>query len=306
MIAGPVSERPFFSHYHEAPGTPQKSVVDRIAYLAKALFWTLEMFIDPVVDFFTQGLSDCLALETLRHGTRLDHYISIRINGLDPKYGGGKGGATKGYAVVNESNSKIFTTNSLGKCHVSKDNLHPQNFYLNMLNRHVFSRLYVGVSSFTLVGTKPGALYATARAIVAILGVIFVPTVKVRFSSERLQVGKGSRFQEDENSLGMALTTAQKIGPENIGLRGVLNEGCKGDVWARMRANPRKVAWGAIKLINPIGILMLTMVGLYFLANGNSKARELDFEPGHWSDGMGNVHLGLLAEEGRGFYDPLT
>lgn len=52
------------------------------------VYWLTTAILNPIVDFFTQGLADFLCLETLRHGTSWHKYLNIRVFGANPAQGG--------------------------------------------------------------------------------------------------------------------------------------------------------------------------------------------------------------------------
>lgn len=246
---------------------------EKVWRVAQATFFTIEIFFDPVVDFFTQGLSDFLGLETLRHGTSIQNYISIRLNGADPTFGGKDKGVIEGlegigvglsgqYKEVNPRNK------AKGYFFVAKDSEAYVSFFgtfgSQLFNRCISSRAYCGMSAMaTVSGTRIHKILL--KIVIVAFNVIFVPTVKFRFLLEDIP----GRFENDPDNAcdrdhrkGLAYMTKIPISTDHIGLKGVLKQGLRGDIWARMKAHPVKVCWGLVKLINPIGIVILLALGI--------------------------------------------
>ena len=251
-----------FSNYNNVP-CQNRNVNEKVWRIAKAVFLTIEIFFDPIVDFFTQGLSDFLALETLRHGTSLQNYISIRLNGPDPKRGGGNSGASKG------ADSEHFIKESKGYFFLSKDSEsyleELGSFRAQLYNRCLPSRMYCGLSASTTISGK-GFPKKLLQISIIVFNVLFVPTLKFRFLPEDIS---GKFINDPDNRCilnpgkGLAYRTTQSIGTDHIGLKGILTQGLKGNLFGRMKAHPGKVCWGLVKLINPVGITILFALGTY-------------------------------------------
>jgi hypothetical protein len=248
----------------------QKSTTkNKIVYVTRAVFWTLAIVFNPVVDFFTQGLSDFLALETLRHGTSYQNYINIRIKGLDPAYSyKGIGASFDNHTHNNEG--FVFVSKDSEACGFSADG----KIFPEFFNRIVTGRLYCLLSATKTFKNK-GIIFLIPRILVVILSVLFVPTIKFRYTLE--EINKLNFKNDSENACmederkGMAYYTDQKIDTSHIGIRGILVSGFQGDVWARMKAHPVKSTWGLVKLINPIGIVILLGVGVALAVKSSKK-----------------------------------
>lgn len=236
---------------------------EKVWRVAQAIFITIEIFFDPFIDFFTQGLSDFLGLETLRHGTSIQNYISIRLNGPDPSLGAGDTGATIGWG------EESYIAGAKGHFFVTKDSeayIKPLGTLGSQLfNHYISSRLYCGLSAKTTI-SGTGFHKTLLRILIMAFNVIFVPTLKFRFLPEDIP----GKFENDPDNKctkysnkGLAYRTKQLISTDHIGLKGILTQGLQGNIWARMKAHPVKTCWGLVKLINPIGIVILLTLGTY-------------------------------------------
>ncbi|MBA3957129.1 MAG: hypothetical protein H0X51_01865 [Parachlamydiaceae bacterium] len=250
------------THNHNHPtilGSQQISTTgcQKVQNAVLAVFWTLAIVVDPVIDFFTQGISDFLALDTLRHGTNFSSYINIRVVGPEPSRGGGEVGAS----MIAPSAIK----NSKGYFHVSPDSTAqvPGSKYGGIIITRFFaSRLYCGISAASTIKGK-GMLRMAWRIVVVVLSILIIPTIKFRFRPEDVELKANTGiFEDDPDSTGTAYRTKHIIGMTHIGLKGIVTQGFDGDVFARMRAHPIKVTWGLAKLINPIGIPILIALGV--------------------------------------------
>ncbi len=249
---------------HQNNTAPQ-STDEKIKYIAKAIFLTIGMIFDPLLDFFIkQPLADLLALETLRHGTSYQNYINIRINGPDPTLGGGNMGACEGI------NDEKYKERSKGYFHVSKDSEAYFSFFGSLWTqifvRLIPSRMYCALSSLNTVRGN-GFVKTVLKVVIVALNILLVPTIKFRFKTEDLKNFENDPDNADpkDRTQGTAYRTTERIGIEHIGFRGILSQGFDGDVGKRMKAHPGKVAWGLVGLIHPIGLLILASVGVYFL-----------------------------------------
>lgn len=241
----------------------KRNLCEKVWRVAQVIFLAIEIFFDPVINFFTQGLSDFLGLETLRHGTSIQNYISIRLNGADPMLGGSDIGATIGFG------EKRYKKGAKGYFFVTKDS----EAYVKALgtlasqlfNRCISSRIYCGLSAKTTI-SGTGFHKTLLRILIIAFNVIFVPTLKFRFLPEdipgRFENDPDNRCIKDPNK-GLAYRTKQLISTDHIGLKGILTQGLQGNIWARMKAHPIKICWGLVKLINPIGIVILLTLGAY-------------------------------------------
>ena len=241
----------------------QKSLAQKVWAVVEGIFWTIAILFDPITDFFTQALSDFLGLETLRHGTSIQNYISIRINGADPTKGGNPTGASSGCG------DDGYIEKSKNYFYVTKDSESYTSFFgtigSHVYNRWISSRLYCGVSASTTISGK-GVHKTLLRIPIVAFNILVTPTVKFRFSSADIS----DIFENDPDNAceihenrGVAYRTKQAISTDHIGLKGVLTQGLKDGIGKRMKAHPGKVTWGLVKLINPIGIPILLGLGTY-------------------------------------------
>lgn len=262
----------------------QESLRIRILNIVKKFLWALAIIFNPIVDFFTQGLSDFLGLKTLRHGTTLNNYLNIRVHGADPNFSGR--GASKIMTEKRKEKYKDgldlmdYPKHVQGYFHVLNDS-DSVRLPVKFLIRNVYARFYCGISSAYASDWKG---FNFLKVITVPLSVLFVPTVKFRFKPEDISTTfeadtdhgyaakRGAPLMdmippkgEEERYCNLAYRTKKKIGTEHIGLRGILTQGLDGHIWARMKANPGKTIWGLIKLINPIGLLLLVFVGMYYI-----------------------------------------
>lgn len=118
-------------------------------------------------------------------------------------------------------------------------------------------------------------LFLLPRILIVVLSILIVPTVKCRYTLEEInKLGFENDFESkctNDNKKGMAYQTKFPIDTNHIGLKGILKQGLKGNVGARMKAHPVKSAWGLVKLINPIGVFILLGVGAALIVK-NKKA----------------------------------
>jgi hypothetical protein len=247
------------------PLSQTRDLREKVWRVAQVIFLTIEIFFDPIIDFFTQGLSDFLGLETLRHGTSIQNYISIRLNGADPMFGGGATGAVTGFGKESlraEARGNFFVTKDSEAYVKPYGTLGSQIF-----NRCISSRFYCGLSAKTTI-SGTGFHKTLLRVLIITFNVMFVPTVKFRFILEdilgRFENDPDNKCSEDPNK-GLAYRTKHLISTDYIGLKGIVTQGLQGNIWSRMKAHPIKVCWGLVKLINPIGIVMLLALGTYLL-----------------------------------------
>lgn len=197
------------------------------------------------------------------------------MNGADPSLGG-TGASLEG----NPDGSSIEL--SKNRTYVAKDNeayVHLLGPTVSQIFNRIFSaRLYCAMSSITsFCGTTQQnrclrILNVFLNIIVVTLSVLLVPTVNFRFKPEDVTSPKFKNDEEggpraDISEEGLAYYTCEKMGPENIGLRGVINNGLSGDIGKRMSVKPAKTVWGLVKLINPIGIMILAVVGVMIAKN---------------------------------------
>jgi len=96
----------------------------------------------------------------------------------------------------------------------------------------------------------------------------FAPTVKLRFRPEDVM----KSFQHDPLLPGRAVFTKQPISTDHLGLTGIFEQASDGNIGKRMRENPSQTLWGAVRLINPIGLPLLAAFGVYYLYKKQASA----------------------------------
>lgn len=256
----------------------------RIWDVVSDAFWTLAIVFDPVLDFFTQALSDAIGLETFRHGTNYSNYLGIRCCGANPEKGGtGAAAAAKASKKISEDR---YVERSQNLFHFASDNQAnmsdkdvaewvPRKALAVFITRVASARFYIllnAMNSFRENKYVP----TSVRIAQAVAQAFFIPTVKIRMTSKErddlINLSKknfqGIVFEQDPDSCKgdtlLGYRTNLRIGADHIGFRGLIQQGVKGNVFNRIKAYPVKAAWGCIKLINPIGIALLAGFGMYY------------------------------------------
>ncbi len=259
------------------------------------IFWGMSGALTFPLNLVCQGLADFLGLETLRHGTSWANYVSIRAEGVEPKYGGGERGATFGHMtaaslVGMEEEQRKWMSHSKGRffayldsnagCdteYVDKDGGKKMVRFSSC--EKVYYKFHVRLSPHTY-GFGSGAACALARSedegVAAKVwrfscGIVnfFSPTIKLRFCPNEVE----THFTKDYELPGRAVFTTQTIYTDHLGLAGIFKQAVKGDIWGRMQANPLKTLWGLVFLINPLGILLLVAFGIYYRAHTKTSVR---------------------------------
>jgi len=266
-------------HFLPATATWQK-----VQELAKRVFLVLAIATAIPFGFFSQGLSDFLGLQTLRHGTSWPNYFKIHLEGPNPAYGGGVRGATFGHKMakvapaaaqdryIAHSNRKFFAyldstvgtdtpfISSTGEPRLAVFKWYHRLYY--QLHIRVAPHSY-GFGAGSACAAPP---HMDGRIIVAwrfFCGVcsFFSPPVKLRYRPEDIY----RDFQSDPKLAGTAVYTLTRISTDHLGLTGIFKQAADGKMWQRMQARPGKTLWGAIRLINPIGVGLLASFGVYYL-----------------------------------------
>lgn len=216
------------------------------------------------------GISNFLALETLKHGTGPIGYIGINIFGADPGWGGSDIGSSAG------SGDKYYVFNSKNYFHVFKDSKFsiPRGFFdqipFNLVKpvyeelvKPLLPRMHAilsGMGTFNFFGR--GSLMTGPINVVGGLAGFLTPTVKFRFTSEEVKLCEepdfdkaalekyekcleATFFENDPDYHGMAYRTRKAISASRLGITGSLLYGINSDMFPRMMANPLKVVFGA-------------------------------------------------------------
>lgn len=242
------------------------------------MFWILEIPFDPIVSLFTQSMADFLCLETLKHGTSLKNYLNIRVHGADPKCGGLPGGSsclsnvkyldsTKGYFYVFKDSGVIKLEFPPIQMQIDGNKTVLNSYRRSVCKDESWITPYLSIPFSTrLHAVMSGACIekSTIMAVGHVILSFFTPTINFRFIPEKLNLlryenvkairnyqlaGQQGRFLEDEDYGGMAWKTKKVIKVKHMGFQGVLTQGFKGDILQRMKNNPRKCLFGAIRLI---------------------------------------------------------
>lgn len=270
---------------------------DSFSVHAEKAFWLAGSLIDPITDFFTQGLADFLCLDTLRHGTSWRKYLNIRVYGADPN----QGGVSAAKLLSEAENTDAYVNNSKGFFCVFRDNVGKNNAGRNVdvfkrfdaYNRNDLGMGVVREGEPELCQKIKGELFVrfgprfyaweagcaesdspccrTAAKIASGIFNIFAPTVKFYFKPEDVS----KKFEDDPLMIGSAIRTKEPIGTDHLGLRGIFVQGCDGNVCKRISAHPGKALWGLIRLINPIGILLLLALGLYLIFRSTPQRAQI-------------------------------
>lgn len=260
-------------------------------------FWIGTGILNPVVDLFTQPLSDFLCLETARHATTWKRYGKIRTYGAIPSFGGT--GACVGFQMTARDSSTIekaskYMENSKDFFFANRDSTAGTDFegntidvfkkcdidgvsnlgmgmttskslsFFHKVKRYLFihygPRFYAWKAGYAENASPEvkGTLEKVKRIASGVLN-LFAPTVKLRFRPEDLK----DYFIDDPLLLGSAMKTQRKIGTEHLGLKGIFLQGCNGHIVDRIKNNPGKALWGLARLINPIGLTLLAAAFIY-------------------------------------------
>lgn len=266
------------------------SITAKVWAASESTFWIISGIFDPLVGFFTQGLSDFLVLETLRHGTSWQNYISIRKEGVNPAFGGGDKGSCAGIDLagsyvgnfVKEFRELELRKKSQGcffafaDSHLGKETKYfdadgeekvktftpKERFFLPLYVRwepHACSFM-AGVSQVVSKNEKENDTLTSNICQIANGFVnMAAPALKIRMRKEDVD----QIFETDPLLPGRALRTKSKIGTEYIGLTSIFKQANDGCILQRIKSNPKKSFIGLIRLINPIGIGLLLAFGIY-------------------------------------------
>jgi len=157
-------------------------------------YWTT-MGIWGTYNLFDAGLSQFLALDTLRHGTNPASYIHILFNGADPSHGGSITGSSIALARSLQENAKgyfyVFKDSAFlqsPECPNASDN--PQSpipLICNTALKIIFPRLHAIASGISSTGLPEDENVSVEKAAIGALSGLFTPTVKFRFTPEDAQ-----------------------------------------------------------------------------------------------------------------------
>lgn len=275
--------------------------------LSEQIFWIVSGIFNPITGFFTQGLADTLCLDTLRHGTSWRNYIEIRMHGAKPALG--STGACVGMLIdarnsksqENVRKANFYFQNSSGYFFAIRDSSTiGRDFQDHIID--IFARFdYEGVSNIGMgrvtnkpltlrqkclnqifirtvpffyslqagiaIGAKPDdkGHVAKIKRVASGFFNMLSPAVKFRFRPEDVK----DSFEDDPLMIGSAIRTNKIISRDHLGLNGILKQGCDGKICQRMTKDPGKALWGLIRLINPIGIMFLFILGAYIVKQEN-------------------------------------
>lgn len=266
-------------------------VPDKIWEVVEPIFWVIAGIFNVLTDFFTQGLSDFLVLDTLRHGTSWRNYVNIRMRGADPSLGGGAKGSCAGIENEDPLISKFIKIplghdlrkNSAGYFFVfAGSTLGEETRYMRSnadgtttpdVRRFSFMQkcllqLYVRWEphAIAFMAGVSQACHKDAKGVIPSIQRIwsglynmFAPVLKIHMR----EADVGNYFETDPLLPGRALRTRCKIGTEFMGLKGIFTQANDGYVLERIAARPLKSLWGLIRLINPIGVALILGFGIY-------------------------------------------
>jgi hypothetical protein len=256
-------------------GPEEAPLTHKIKQLAEKIFWIIASIFNPITNFFTQGLSDFLCLQTLRHGTCLSNYIEIRMNGTTPGFGGGVKGSSQGteqYVENSKGHFHVFLDSDATAANMLDTGYPKKN--INMGRAKTILYIFLGQLYIRMAPTLHGILSgmnaaapvnsidraARTKRIFAGIFNLFTPNIKFRFREEEME----KIFQGDPDYKSIAIRTTQKIDTDHIGIKGIFYQGCQGSLRERIKSHPGKFIWGLMRLINPIGVLLLISFGIYY------------------------------------------
>lgn len=222
---------------------------------------------------FDNGLANSLCVETLRHGTNLGSYLSIRVLGGEPAYGGSCAGSTHGEMV----DSNVAT-----HFYVFKDNEYPyheeygtsdkiKNFFYKWFGarRHAFASGYNAIcAAACLPAYSDNCVIKCLRVFFGTIGgiitLILTPILKFRVAEIDPQ-----RFKNDpEYRNSGAYMTTQKIEAWRIGILGTLLTGVNCQWHERFNVYPAQLVIGVLQTITSLAIFA---IAIYFTLHAGYK-----------------------------------
>lgn len=207
------------------------------------------------------GISNFLALETLRHGTGPMGYVGINLFGADPAMGGSIIGSSVG------SGCEHFARRSKNYFHVFKDSQFLSNLFdaEDKINSVIFvlkpllPRMHAvesGMATFNFFDQK--GLTAIPTNLIGGIAGFLTPTLKFRFTPKEVMLcddllsftqyeecKKVTYFENDPDYDGIAYRTTRVINASRLGIVGSLLHGLNSTMFSRMMSNPQKVVVGA-------------------------------------------------------------
>lgn len=288
-------------HYISPSTTPKYQsflCLQEAPIILEKVYWLAVGILNPIIDIFTQGLADFLCLDTLRHGTSWNKYLNIRVFGATPALGGISASqvlseSEKTASYVNNSKNFFFTfrdnvgydfngnirdiferfdaenQEGLGMGVIQDKPLSLGQKINQELFIHFCPRFYAMSAGWAEAADINDKSYSATTLKVINAGLsLFAPTVKFRFRREDLE----PQFHDDPLMMGSALRTDKPISTEHLGLKGIFLQGCDGNITHRISQNPKKALWGLARLINPVGIMLLTLLGGYLAVQSIQKS----------------------------------
>lgn len=229
---------------------------------------------------FDDGVSNILGLETLTHGTNPVSNVGIRINGVDPNWGGAdEGSSLEAHFKPNLQNkfhtfkdSEIYkpTLNDLPEYIAKAPTLlkrRPLRYlagfsaFLRLSNRvlpryHAYHSGYNFAVAKVLPEKNPNLPVRILQVFIGTIGglisLVISPTLRFRFAHIN------PPFRNDQYYDGMAYKTTQTISPLRIGLLGSLLTGINRDWMNRIKEKPSKAITGVVQLTAAVAIVALT------------------------------------------------
>jgi hypothetical protein len=198
------------------------------------------------------GLTNIFCLESLKHGTNLYNYASIRMFGGDPAHGGKDSGSTKGqcdddtkdkFYVFKDSDARINIQNKIFN--------YINSFRLIWLVKQHYLKQHIFLSGFNSVYYKlPETSNHSAEyikkgmaSLYGLINVLIVPELCFKYKSSELRV-----FHNDPCYSGMAYFTYEKIEPWRAAIIGTLAVGLSRDMFSRIYENPSKFLYGVAEV----------------------------------------------------------
>jgi hypothetical protein len=260
-------------------------LAQKVTIIVKKAFYTMSSIFDPLVSLFgTQPLADALGLKTLTHGTNFSNYLNIRCHGADPARGGSNSGSTAAAAKLGIPEDTSFRNEierSLKECYghfyLFKDisdfkddekkrecqkmkgpldlfNLSEKHYVRSLLPmRHA---VLAGIA-FHVPDKAASGFMTNCQRVLGVLDGLFTPTISVRIDpSDPLM----KKLEIDPDFPEMAYRTKAYISQDYLGAEGIIKQGFKSDLRARIQRAPVKATIGFLRLLNPIGLVTVAYV----------------------------------------------
>lgn len=214
------------------------------------------------------GLANVLGLETLRHGTNLINFLSIRLFGGDPAHGGKKTGSTNGHNDDKDIKNYFFLfKDSEWKAHITKDDSLFEKIIIVLIGQPtIMARWHTFLSgynwSYQIFSGSPKTNRENYARILfsGLAGAatwLVTPTLRFRFN----QIDQ-DKLAHDPHYHGAAYRTSQKVEAWRIGTLGTLITGMNTEWFRRAKNKPTKIATGIVQLAAAAAIFYFALRGI--------------------------------------------